>query len=198
MKITLAAVALVAAFALPKPEAVAVRGEHDWTVDGVHSSVLFKVKHAGASWFYGMFKGIRGTITLDPAKPEQGSVRIEIDAGSVDTRDEKRDQHLRGPDFFDSKQFPSIVFESKSIQKAEKALKVEGELDLHGVQKRVEATVALTGTGEFYGKRQGFEATFVIKRSDFGMDYGLANSALGDEVHLTVAIEAVQPQEKGK
>ena len=198
MKLLLAGAALAAAFCLPKSETAPGRGEHDWTVDAVHSSVLFKIKHANASWFYGMFKGISGTITLDPAKPEQGSVRIEIDAGSVDTRDEKRDQHLRGPDFFDSKQFPSIVFESKSIQKAEKALKVQGELDLHGVQKSVEATVALTGTGEFYGKRQGFEATFVIKRSDFGMDYGLANSALGDEVHLTVAIEAVQPQEKGK
>ena len=199
MKILLGVAALAAAFSFPSAPAtdvVSTPAANEWQVDGGHSSVVFKVKHAGASWFYGVFTAVSGKIVFDEQKPEASSVSIEIDAESVQTRDEKRDQHLRGPDFFDCKQYPKITFASTSWKKSGSGFEVAGELELHGVKKPVAATVAPTGTGEFYGKRAGFEATFVVKRSDFGMDYGVAKNVLGDEVHMTVAIEAVQPQEK--
>jgi len=198
MKILLAVAAIAAAFSVPSnssPVAVASQS-NAWQVDGGHSSVVFKVKHANASWFYGMFTNVAGTIVFDAAKPESSTVSIEIDAESVQTRDEKRDQHLRGPDFFDSKQFPKIAFASTSWKKKGDGFEVAGDLELHGVKKPITATVTPTGTGEFYGKRAGFEATFHVKRSDFGMDYGVAKNVLGDDVHMTVAIEAVQPEEK--
>lgn len=199
MKILLAVAALAAAFSLPSAPAtdvVTTPAGNEWQVDGGHSSVVFKVKHAGASWFYGVFTAVAGKIVFDEQKLDASSVSIEIDAESVQTRDEKRDQHLRGPDFFDCKQYPKITFASTSWKKSGSGFEVAGELELHGVKKPVTATVTPTGTGEFYGKRAGFEATFVVKRSEFGMDYGVAKNVLGDDVHMTVAIEAVQPQEK--
>lgn len=199
MKILLGVAALVAAFSFPSnPQAVVAAAPvaNEWQVDGGHSSVVFKIKHAGASWFYGMFTNVTGKVVFDAEKPESSSVAIEIDAESVQTRDDKRDQHLRGPDFFDCKQFPKITFASNGWKKSGSGFEVAGDLELRGVKKAVTATVTPTGTGEFYGKRAGFEATFVVKRSDFGMDYGVAKNVLGDEVHMTVAIEAVQAEAK--
>ncbi len=199
MKTLLCVAALTAAFSLPSNSqtTVATSGAaNEWQVDGVHSSVLFKIKHASAAWFYGMFANVTGTIVFDASKPEASSVAIEIGAESVQTRDEKRDQHLCGPDFLDSKQFPKITFTSSAWKPSGSDFEVVGELELRGVKKPVTAIVTPTGTGEFYGKRAGFEATFVIKRSDFGMDYGVAKKVLGDEVHMTVAIEAVQAEAK--
>lgn len=199
MKILLGVAALVAAFSFPSNPQAGVASApvtNEWQVDGGHSSVLFKVKHAGASWFYGMFSNVSGKVVFDAEKPEASSVAIEIDAESVQTRDEKRDQHLRGPDFFDCKQFPKITFASTAWKKSATGFEVAGDLELRGVKKAVTAMVTPTGTGEMFGKRAGFEATFVVKRSEFGMDYGVAKNAVGDEVHMTVAIEAVQAEAK--
>ena len=201
MKILLGVAALVAALSFPSnPQTDAATTTapvaNEWQVDGGHSSVVFKIKHAGASWFYGMFTNVTGKVVFDADKPEACSVTVEIDAESVQTRDEKRDQHLRGPDFFDSKQYPAIQFTSTGWKKSGSGFEVAGDLELRGVKKSVTANVTPTGTGEFYGKRAGFEATFVVKRSDFGMDYGVAKNVLGDEVHMTVAIEAVQAEAK--
>ena len=171
-----------------------------WKVDPVHSSVLFKIKHANASWFYGMFPGVSGTVALDAAKPEAGKIEIAIDAASVDTRNADRDKHLRGPDFFDAKQFPEIKFVSKKITKDGDGFAVAGEMTMRGETKPLSIKVMKTGEGEFYGKRQGYETTFTIKRSDFGMTYGVAEKVLGDEITVMAGIEGVQPEkgEKGE
>lgn len=191
MKLLLAVAALTAAFSLPTGSTTTTLPKDGWVVDGVHSSVVFKVQHGGASWFYGTFNTVAGTIAYDAAKPENCSFEIEIDPASVDTRNEQRDQHLRGPDFFDCKQYPSMTFKSKKVAKDGDAMKVEGTLTAHGVEKPVTAKVQMTGSGEMMGKKiAGFEATFTIKRSEFGIEYGLAQKALGDEVHLTIAVEA--------
>lgn len=191
MKILLAVAALTAAFTLPTHSTTQPLPKDGWNVDPVHSSVVFKVQHGGASWFYGTFNSISGKIGYDASKPENCSFEIEIDPASIDTRSEQRDQHLRGPDFFDCKQYPSMTFKSGKVMKDGEALKVEGTLSAHGVEKPVTAMIQMTGSGEMMGKKiAGFEATFTIKRSDFGIVYGIAQKALGDEVHMTIAVEA--------
>ena len=193
MKFVLGAAALFVAATVRAPlDVPSPRGDHDWKIDSVHSAVVFKIRHAGASWFYGSFGSIKGTFTLDPANAAAGAIAVEIAAASVATHDSKRDDHLRSPDFFDAKQYPSITFASTKIAKAGDGFKVTGDLTLRGITKPVTMQVTKSGEGEMQGsKRVGYEATFAIKRSDFGMDYGLAKKALGDEVTLMCGIEAV-------
>lgn len=173
---------------------ISVDADHDWVVDQGHSSVVFRVKHANVANFYGVFKSIEGKITLDPAAPASGSVWLSIPVDSVDSRDAKRDEHLRGPDFFNSKENPAIEFRSTKIVAKGDALEVTGDLELAGKKQAVTMLVQKTGEGEFYGPRVGYEASFQIKRSEFGMNYGIAKNALGDTVDLMVGLELVKPK----
>jgi polyisoprenoid-binding protein YceI len=199
MKLLLIAPALCAAFVAARPAsgpaaATPAAAPQTWTIDPVHSSVVFRVKHANAAWFYGGFKTIKGDVVYDPAKPEAGRVTLEIAADSVDTRDPKRDTHLKSPDFFDAKQFPTISFTSTRIAAAKEkdTFDVTGDLELHGVKKSVTIKVEKTGEGEFQGKRIGFETMATIKRSEFKMDYGIAQNVLGDDVTLKISVECIE------
>ena len=187
------AAALLAVFALPAaspaPAAVAPVAAENWAVDPAHSSLLFKVQHNGVSNFYGMFKEFSGRIVQD-ADPAKCSVSFTVQAASVDSRNAKRDQHLMHSDFFSAKEFPTIEFKSGKVEKKGAEWSVAGALTLHGVTKDVTASVVETGkVSTDKGSLAGFEAKFTIKRSDFGMDYGLENGALGDEVAVTLAAE---------
>lgn len=186
------ALVLLALPTAPEVPGAAVRGEHDWSVDTVHSSVMFRVKHANAAWFKGMFDVIQGSVTLDPAKPEAGRVRLVIPVASVDTNDTKRDEHLKAPDFFNAKENPEIVFESTKIERKGDLLHVTGRLAMAGKTREVTIPVEKVGEGEFYGRRVGYTSTFTIKRSDFGMTYGVDKNVLGDEVTLAIDLELVQ------
>ncbi len=168
--------------------------EHDWIVDTVHSSVAFRVKHAGASWFKGTFDVITGSITLDPSKPEAGSVQLTIPVASVDTNDKARDDHLKGPDFFNSKENPDITFKSTKVAKKGDMLEVAGDLSLNGKTKSTVLEVEYIGAGEMRGKRVGYSTKFTIKRSDFGMTYGVKDGGVGDEVTLMIDLELIQPK----
>jgi polyisoprenoid-binding protein YceI len=162
-----------------------------YTVDNVHSSTVFSTMHMGVARFYGRFNKIGGTITVDSAKPANSKVTIEVDMGSVDTNNRDRDEHLRGPDFFDVKQFPMARFESKSVAKdGEKGWKVTGDLTLHGTTKSITIPLEQTGTGKGHegGTLIGFHGTFTIRRGDYGIDYGAG--ALGEEVTLILSVEA--------
>lgn len=185
-----------ALFTLPtaRVDATLPRGEHDWTVDGVHSSVVFKVKHANASWFKGSFDKIEGSVSLDPAKPEAGAVKLVIPVDSIDTNDQKRDDHLKAADFFNYKENPEITFASTKIAKQGDKLAVTGDLAMAGKSKSVTIEVEKVGEGEFYGKRVGYSTTFTVKRSDFGMTYGVEGNALGDDVTLMIDLELIQPK----
>ena len=164
-----------------------------WTVDAVHSSLIFRVKHLNASWFYGRFNGLTGTVVYDPAKPEASSIQFEVDAASVDTANKDRDDHLRSPDFLNAKSHPKISFQSVKVAKeAGDKLQVTGKLSLHGVEKEITVTAAYTGTGKNQRGAEvaGFEAAFTLKRSEFGI--ATFPDMLGDEIHVSVAIEAVK------
>ncbi len=162
-------------------------------IDPVHSVVLFRIQHLNASWFHGRFNDVGGTIAFDPAAPEKSRIEIRVKADSVDTNAKGRDDHLRGSDFFAAKEFPEITFVSRSVKKhGEHELDVTGDLTLHGVTKPVTTRVVHVGSSETpkFGKRTGFEATFTVKRSDFGMKFMIG--MLGDEVRLTVALEGME------
>lgn len=162
-----------------------------YKIDKVHSSVLFKAKHLGASYLYGAFTDVAGTITVDTANPAGSAIDLTIKTDSITTHDETRDKHLKSPDFFNAKQFPTITFKSKSVTKVDdKTSTVVGDLTLHGVTKPVTAKVSYVGTGKDPQGNTliGYEASLTIKRSDFGITYWVP--AIDDEVPLIIAIEA--------
>ncbi|MCB9844526.1 MAG: YceI family protein [Phycisphaeraceae bacterium] len=187
--------AMSANTAAPRPD---LASAGTYSVDPVHSGVFFQIKHAGVTNFYGRFNTFSGSFSFDPAAPEDGSFSFTVDAASVDTGAEGRDNHLRTPDFFNVRQFPEISFQSTSVtpSQEEGAYRIEGDLTLHGVTKPVTADMMWLGTGEFRNAPIGaFEATFRIKRSDFDMTKYMAedlsdSGGLGNNVTLYVSVEA--------
>lgn len=166
-----------------------------YKVDPVHSTVIFKCMHANASWAFGRFDDVSGSFTFDAQKPENSKVEITIQAKSVNTNDAKRDDHLKSPDFFDVKQFPTATFKSKSVaKKSDKLYAVTGDLSLHGVTKNVTIDMEHTGSAEDprMGKLAGFYGTLTLSRGDFGIKYG--QGMLGEEVHLMLSIEGGVPK----
>ena len=155
--------------------------------------ILFRAKHNNVSYNYGRFNEFTGKITTDEFA-SMGMVEFEVKSASVDTGNEKRDQHLRSSDFFSAKQFPVITFKSTKVsakEGEEDVLEVTGDLELHGVKKSITVDVEITGRAK--GKQGesliGFESIFTIKRSEFGMTYGMGG--ISDDIRITVSIEAV-------
>jgi polyisoprenoid-binding protein YceI len=160
-----------------------------YSIDPVHSYLIFRVKHMDAGYAYGRFNTFSGTITLDEAAPASCAVKMEVDVGSVDTGVENRDKHLKSPDFFNAAQFPKMTFESTAVKKAGDDYEVTGNLTLHGVTKPVTVKMTKTGQGSMRGKTiVGFEGTLEIKRTDFGV--GKPPPGLADEVKMTISVEA--------
>ncbi len=164
-----------------------------YEIDPVHSSAVFKVSHLNIVPFYGSFAEVTGTVLLD-ADAAKNSVNITIPADKVVTHNDKRDQHLRGPDFFNTKQFPTLTFVSTAWKKVDdKNFAVTGDLTIKGVTKSITVPVVATGTGQNPMNKKdevGFEAQFSIKRGDYGITYG--PGALGEDVAFTIAIEAAK------
>jgi polyisoprenoid-binding protein YceI len=160
-------------------------------IDPIHSSIIFGIKYFGTD-FYGRFNDVSGKVVLDKADPSKSSVELTIPVESVDTKYAKRDQHLKSPDFFNAKQFPMIVFKSKSMEGGGNDYKVAGELLLHGVTKPL--TLEMKTVNEAKGVegeiRGGGETRFTIKRSDFGMNF--MQGPLGDEVNLIVILGGIK------
>lgn len=189
------------AFAFPVASAVLIAAgavspaaAAEFKVDAVHSAVMFRVKHLDVSYSFGRFNHISGSFALDDGNAAASKLSIEVKTESIDTGSTKRDDHLRGPDFFNAKQFPTISFVGKEFKKsAGPAWEVTGDLTLHGVTKSITVKVDPTGTAKDpfgSGQRSGIMATFDIKRSDYGMKFMI--DKLGDDVKLMVSIEGVQ------
>jgi polyisoprenoid-binding protein YceI len=161
-------------------------------IDPVHSSIGFSIKHLGVSDFYGRFNDVSGQVVFDKADPSKSSVEVTIPVESIDTHNEKRDQHLKSPDFFNAKQFPMIVFKSKSVEGTGGNYKAIGDLTLHGVTKplTLEIKRGPDGKGMEGEIRGGGETRFTIKRSDFGMNF--MQGGLGDEVTILLSLEGVK------
>lgn len=167
-------------------------GADTYKVDPVHSSLVFSAKHNGVTDFYGQFSEITGTVTFDAADPAKSSVEISIPVESIDTHNDKRNQHLKSPDFFNAKQFPNLTFKSTKIEAAGSAYKVSGDLSIHGVTKpiTIEFKRGADGKGGQGETRGGGETRFTIKRSDYDMKF--MTGPIGDEVHIIVSLEGVK------
>jgi polyisoprenoid-binding protein YceI len=172
--------------------AAPVRAADDFGVDAMHAGVNFKISHLGLSWVYGRFNDLSGSFTIDADDPAKCSFELKAKAESVDTGNNKRDDHLRSPDFFNVKQYPGVSFKSTSVKAIKDGYEVKGDLTLHGQSKEV--TLNLTGgrTAEFPKgvKRTGYSGELTIKRSEYGMDK--LTEAIGDEVHITLSFEGTK------
>jgi len=167
-------------------------GADTFKIDPVHSSVIFSVKHFGVTNFYGDFKEATGTVVFDSADPSKSSVDVSISMESLDTRNEKRDQHLKSPDFFNAKQFPALTFKSTKIEGSGDTYKVTGDLTIHGVTKPVTVDFKRgpDGKGQKGEVHGGGETHFTIKRSDYGMTF--MQGAVGDDVNIVLSFEGVK------
>lgn len=164
-----------------------------YQIDPVHTSLVFRVKHMNTAYVYGRFNQVTGTVVLDENNPARSSVNIEVDANSVYTANEQRDNHLRSPDFFSTRQYPTIRFASTEVRRINaNTVQVKGNLTMRGVTRPITASVTLTGKGKNPQGRDiiGFETTFTIRRSEFGIRYGLPG--LGDDVRVTLSVEAMR------
>jgi polyisoprenoid-binding protein YceI len=169
-----------------------------WQIDPRHSSAQFSVRHLGVSTVRGAFTKVSGSANFDPADPSKGSLDATIDAASVDTRVEMRDNDLRSPNFLDVQKFPTITFRSKQIKAAGSGkLLITGDLTIHGVTKEVVLDVdGPTGPikDPMGNQRIGASATTKIIRQDFGVNG--APGIAGSEVTITIDAELIQPQAK--
>ena len=148
----------------------------------------------GASYVYGQFTAIAGSIAFDAGNPEASSVEVTIKSESVTTHNAGRDRHISGPDFFNVKEFPVLTFKSSSWKKTgENTYTVTGDFTLLGVTKTITASLEHVGDGTMRGKEiAGFHAVFSIDRSDFGMQYGIApdGGGLSKDIEITISVES--------
>jgi polyisoprenoid-binding protein YceI len=171
-------------------------------VDPNHSEVSFQIRHL-LTQVRGGFNDFGGTVVMDPSDPAASSVDFWIDAGSIDTRNDQRDQHLRSEDFFYVEQNPRITFESSAVQKTgENTYDVTGTLTLRGVSKRVTLPVTFAGTApDPWGNvRAGFSTSTTVDRKEYGIHWNQAldqgGFLLGDDVAISINLEAVQQKEE--
>lgn len=172
------------------------RAEEIYKLDPVHSSITFKVRHF-FSYVTGSFTKFEGTINVDPDHPEKSTVTATIDAASVNTQNEQRDEDLRGVDFFNVAKFPTITFKSKSVkQTGADAGDIVGDLTMHGVTKEITLHAKFLGKGKGMGGKSisGWSvAPEPIKRSEYGLTWSKAvegTAVVGEEVTISIDIEA--------
>jgi polyisoprenoid-binding protein YceI len=167
-----------------------------WTLDTAHSVVEFSVKHMMFATAKGRFSEFSGQIALDNEQIENSSVTVEIAAASIDTRDEKRDGHLKSADFFDAENHPTLTFTSTKVEAKGDDLKVTGDLTIRGVTHPVVLEAEFNGKGVNPWGQQviSYSAKTKINRKDFGLNWNAALESGGvlvsDEVKIAIEIEA--------
>jgi len=176
-----------------------------YVLDNSHTSIIFGINHFGYSVTYGRFNEAMGQFVWDDANPSANNFQVAIKTASVDTNDEKRDGHLRGPDFFNANQYPQITFvTTKAIDFHQKprpdgaSHTLTGNLTMHGVTKEITLPVKKLGEGPGpYGKyRMGFYCETTLKRSDYGMANMIpaegSQKGIGDEIAVTISFEGIR------
>ena len=171
-----------------------------YTIDPDHSAVTFKIRHL-LSKTAGSFNEFEGTIDYEPGKPETWKAQAVIQAASIDTNVQKRDEHLRSKDFFEVEKYPTLTFKSTQVTDAtDKGAKLHGLLTMHGVEKPVVLDLGIHGVGKdpWGNMRAGFTATTTIDRKEFGLTWNKAVEAggflVGDEVEITLEVEGLSKQ----
>jgi polyisoprenoid-binding protein YceI len=191
---TISSFVIAAALAAPSLASAAT-----WDIDPSHSSATFTVKHMMITNVRGEFRKVTGTIVLDDKEPAKSTVEATVDATTIDTREEKRDAHLKSPDFFDVAKFPTLTFKSTKVSRAGKGKwRVDGELTMHGVTHPVTLTVE-GPTPEMkdpWGNtRVAFAATTKVNREDYGLKWNKVLEGggvlVGKEVTIALDVEVI-------
>lgn len=170
-----------------------------WKIDPSHSLVEFAVRHLMIATVKGRFGKLDGVIEADPDDLSTLKARVEIDAASIDTRDEQRDGHLRSADFFDVENHPTLTFESRSVEpEGDGRFKLIGDLTIRGVTRPVSLDATFNGRGKdpWGGERIAFEADTTVDRRDFNLTWNTALETggvlVGDQVKIHIEVEAVR------
>lgn len=163
-----------------------------WEIDPSHSEALFSVRHAMIATVRGHFNVISGTLHIDEQNPANSSVDAQADASSIDTRDERRDGHLKSPDFFNVAEYPTITFKSTKVEPTGgNEYNVTGDLTMHGVTKPVTFKAEYSGQMKdaFGAQRAGISAKTRVNREDWGLTWNAPLEAGGVLVSKEVNIE---------
>ena len=170
-----------------------------WQIDAAHSEVEFSVRHLMISNVKGRFGTFSGSVAIDAQHPEAPSVDVQIGVASIDTREAKRDAHLRSADFFDVEKFPEITFKARrSTDDIEGTFKLTGDLTIRGTTREIVLDVALEGRGDdpWGNERLGYAATGKIDRRDFGLTWNQAletgGLTVGHDVKIMILTELVR------
>jgi polyisoprenoid-binding protein YceI len=169
-----------------------------WNLDPAHTLVEFSAKHLMISTVKGRIAGVEGAIALDEADPTNSSVEVTLDAKTLDTRIEPRDQHLRSADFLDVEKFPTIKFKSTEIQGDEQNFKLTGDLTIRDVTRPITLDVTYEGRTKdpWGGERVGFSATGKLDRRDYGLTWNVLLESGGltvsNDIKIQVEVEAVK------
>ena len=163
-----------------------------WNIDPAHTQAEFSAKHLMIATVRGHFGNVSGTVVIQNDDPTTAKVDVSIDAKSLDTRDAKRDAHLRSPDFFDVEKHPTIGFRSTQVERAGDGFRLTGDLTIAGVTKPVTLDVQDEGRARdpWGNEKAAFSATTKIKRSEFGLTWNVALEAggvlVGDDIKITI------------
>ena len=174
-----------------------VQEQSVYALDTAHSTVEFVVRHLMISKVRGRFAKFTGDVKLAPGSDLPQAIDVTIDAASVDTREEQRDNHLRSADFFDVEKFPNLTFASRRIEGTHDDFEAYGDLTIHGVTREVVLKGSFEGRGAdpWGGQRVGYSAHTTINRKDFGLAWNAALETGGvmvsDEVRIELNVEAV-------
>lgn len=171
-----------------------------WKIDPVHTAVEFKVRHLMVSWVKGVFTQVEGTAEIDDADLAGASVSVRIETASINTNNDKRDEHLRSADFFEVARYPVMTFVSREVEVANGVpVKIIGNLTIRDVTREVVLEVAdfsQTVIDPWGNTRRGATATTKVDRKDFGLTWNKALEAggvvVGDEVHVTLEVELIK------
>ncbi len=168
----------------------------NWTLDQAHSEVQFKIKHLVISTVSGFFQKFEGKAVSEGDDFENAEIDFSLDVNSISTNNEQRDEHLKGADFFDTAQYPQIIFKSTSMQKGEGgAYALQGDLTIKGVTRQITLKAEYGGSAtDFYGNmKAGFEVSGSINRRDFGLTWsGITDAGsvvVGEDVKLNMNVQ---------
>ncbi|MBN9684155.1 MULTISPECIES: YceI family protein [unclassified Corallococcus] len=171
-----------------------------WNIDTTHTGIHFSVRHMVVAKVRGNFTKFSGTLTLDDANPAASAVSVSIEAASIHTGVEQRDNHLRSPDFFDVEKFPALTFQSTKVEPSGKHLKVTGQLTIRGISREVVLEAEQLGIAKdpWGNTKAAFEAKTSINRSDFGLTWNQALEAggvlVGEKIEIALEVQAAQAQ----
>jgi polyisoprenoid-binding protein YceI len=173
-----------------------------WMIDSAHTEANFTVRHMMISNVRGQFQKVAGTVEFDEANPANTRVDVQIEVASINTREEKRDAHLKSPDFFDAEKYPYLTFKSKRVEVKDAAhARLIGDLTIRDVTREVSLDVEYNGSARspWGATSAGFSAKTTIKRKDWNLNWNVALETggwlVGDDVHINLELEIVQQPE---